>query len=442
MSTHTPPAGLALVIPSVQSLTADYYPSADRGKAFGALWLTISFGGMLGALYATNTAAHNPLGIEGWRFVFLSVAAVSAVAGTLNQLFAHDPTFARRHQEQAAAWQQQQQQQVQLEGEADEPRRHSGQKPGSGPGSGGALGPTVAHLAGEVAEVLRIPTFCIIIVQVRAGPSGWRGGGGERGSPHAHEATHAATHAQGIVGSVPYASLIFLTLYFQLMGMSNAAASGRCRPVGQRGQPPIIRARLAPALVCGVVPLTEALAHCCAQPWWPCTLHAAGWGGCWAASLATPRRASSLTTAASPSRNSLWRWAFRLRCCCSRYVWWGGGQRCGCQAQAPEPATAPPPAREREHRSPARPPQGLPMDGEPRTVAAYAVTMAAFALLTAWPAPACNNPVFAEVGGGPGGVGGWSAHLPSQGATPTGPASPAAVHADCAAPPAQHGVRV
>ena len=200
MSTHTPPAGLALVIPSVQSLTADYYPSADRGKAFGALWLTISFGGMLGALYATNTAAHNPLGIEGWRFVFLSVAAVSAVAGTLNQLFAHDPTFARRHQEQAAAWQQQQQQQVQLEGEADEPRRHSGQKPGSGPGSGGALGPTVAHLAGEVAEVLRIPTFCIIIVQVRAGPSGWRGGGGGAGPaappPRARQPPRPRGHAR------------------------------------------------------------------------------------------------------------------------------------------------------------------------------------------------------------------------------------------------------
>lgn len=40
------------------------------------LWLTISLGGMLGALYATNTAAHRPLGLEGWRFVFLSVALV------------------------------------------------------------------------------------------------------------------------------------------------------------------------------------------------------------------------------------------------------------------------------------------------------------------------------------------------------------------------------
>ena len=47
-----------------------------RGQAFGTLWLTISLGGMLGALYATNTAAHDPFGIEGWRFVFFSVACV------------------------------------------------------------------------------------------------------------------------------------------------------------------------------------------------------------------------------------------------------------------------------------------------------------------------------------------------------------------------------
>ena len=46
--------GLALVVPTGQSLTADYYSEAARGKAFGALYLTGAFGAMLGALYATN----------------------------------------------------------------------------------------------------------------------------------------------------------------------------------------------------------------------------------------------------------------------------------------------------------------------------------------------------------------------------------------------------
>ena len=46
--------GLALVIPSGQSLIADYYPPASRGRAFGWLYLTGALGGMIGSLYATN----------------------------------------------------------------------------------------------------------------------------------------------------------------------------------------------------------------------------------------------------------------------------------------------------------------------------------------------------------------------------------------------------
>jgi MFS family permease len=47
-------AGLALVIPSGQSLVADYYPAASRGSAFGALYLTSALGGMGGSFFATN----------------------------------------------------------------------------------------------------------------------------------------------------------------------------------------------------------------------------------------------------------------------------------------------------------------------------------------------------------------------------------------------------
>ncbi len=52
----------ALVIPNVQSLTADYYSSTSRGTAFGFLWVTISSGGMLGTLFATN------IGVSGQRW--------------------------------------------------------------------------------------------------------------------------------------------------------------------------------------------------------------------------------------------------------------------------------------------------------------------------------------------------------------------------------------
>ena len=35
------------------------------------------------------------------------------------------------------------------------------------------------------------------------------------------------------------------------------------------------------------------------------------------------------------------------------------------------------------------------MDSEPGTIALYAVVLLVGALLKAWPAPACNNPLFA-----------------------------------------------
>ncbi|PSC76181.1 MFS general substrate transporter [Micractinium conductrix] len=265
--------GLALVIPNVQSLTADYYHASARGQAFGTLWLTISLGGMLGALYATNTAAHDPFGIEGWRFVFFSVACVSAVAGLLNHLFVYDPTFERTKQQR------------------QQPGGASGLSDGGGDalagGGGERLGATLKRLWGEVAGVVRIPTFGIIIVQ-------------------------------GIVGSVPYASLIFLTLYFQLMGMTNFDASL------------LVAIYLAGGGLGGLL---------------------GGWIGDRVASR-FPDHGRIVATQFSviigvPFALLLFK--------------------------------------------------GLPMDGTPGTVWLYRATIAAFALLTAWPAPCCNNPAFAEI---------------------------------------------
>lgn len=53
--------GLCLVIPNVQSLTADYYEEQDRGKAFGVLYLTSAGGAALGTLWATNVGSSPPL---------------------------------------------------------------------------------------------------------------------------------------------------------------------------------------------------------------------------------------------------------------------------------------------------------------------------------------------------------------------------------------------
>ena len=46
--------GLSLVIPTGQSLIADYHQATTRGTAFGVYYLTAAFGSMFGSLYATN----------------------------------------------------------------------------------------------------------------------------------------------------------------------------------------------------------------------------------------------------------------------------------------------------------------------------------------------------------------------------------------------------
>ncbi|DBA71660.1 TPA: hypothetical protein ACH3X2_001115 [Trebouxia sp. C0005] len=153
--------GLSLVIPNAQSITADYYDELDRGKAFGALYMTSALGGAFGSLYATNQGGYTPFGIEGWRVVFLTVGVISFALGILNYFFAHDPRYAQDNKSVLKEHQ------------------HS------------------MSFSGAIAEMKRIvviPSFAIIILQ-------------------------------GVAGSIPFQALVFFTLYFQLLGFSNFAAS-------------------------------------------------------------------------------------------------------------------------------------------------------------------------------------------------------------------------
>ncbi|KAA6416826.1 MAG: hypothetical protein FRX49_13202 [Trebouxia sp. A1-2] len=140
--------GLSLVIPTGQSLIADYYQASNRGKAFGALYLTGSLGGMFGSLYATNLGSTTVFGWEGWRFVFLSVAAVSVLIGVLNWLQAYDPNYTQDGS-------------TKLSGAA-------------------ALG--LRDIWREMKVVMSIPTFLLIIVQ------------------HAHVLVPWATAVGGLLG--------------------------------------------------------------------------------------------------------------------------------------------------------------------------------------------------------------------------------------------------
>ncbi|KAL6780780.1 hypothetical protein ACKKBF_B11780 [Auxenochlorella protothecoides x Auxenochlorella symbiontica] len=156
--------GLGLLIPNAQSLIADYFSELSRGKAFGALYLTGALGGTLGTLFATNMGHTRPFGLDGWQVTFIAVGTVSLAIGVLNLFASVDPRF-----------------------EAEEPEY--AQAPDLLAQDGSA-----ARAFADVAAVLSVPSFVIVVVQ-------------------------------GIVGSAPWNALVFTTLYLQLMGMTDFQAS-------------------------------------------------------------------------------------------------------------------------------------------------------------------------------------------------------------------------
>lgn len=48
-------------------------------------------GGLVGGFFATNVGATQPLGLEGWRFSFHLMAAISVVTAFLIHYLASDP---------------------------------------------------------------------------------------------------------------------------------------------------------------------------------------------------------------------------------------------------------------------------------------------------------------------------------------------------------------
>lgn len=161
--------GLAFLIPAAQSLTADYNPEERRGRAFGVLHLVGAVGALLGTLFATNIAHLHVLGLEGWRFAFLAVALLSWIIGGATWIFGADPryTLDLRYKVESAA-----------EAHPLGSSRNAGRE----------------VLRDVYSSVLSVPTFGIIVLQ-------------------------------GIVGTTPWSALVFLTFYFQLLGMGDWTAS-------------------------------------------------------------------------------------------------------------------------------------------------------------------------------------------------------------------------
>jgi len=244
------------VIPNGQSLIADLYGELDRGKAFGALYLTGAVGAMLGTLYATNMGHLTIWGMEGWRFVFVTVAALSITIGVLTALLAREPRLGSMSQLRV-------------------------------PGAKGEARASMWSTLCQAAVFMRLPTFMIVILQ-------------------------------GIVGSSPWNAMVFFTLYFQLLGMSDFSA-----------------ALLYALFLAGTA--------------------AGGLIGGWVGDVAARRY---------PNHGRIFVTQFSIIACVpfSLLVL-----------------------------------KGLPWDGEPRTVAMYAVSLTAFGAMASWAAPAFNNPCFAEI---------------------------------------------
>ena len=85
--------GLAVIVPTAQSLIADYFSPSKRGTAFGWLGLTGVVGSILGTIFATAlVGAYTQIfGIDTWRFIFIIWGAISIIIGILVLLFAKDP---------------------------------------------------------------------------------------------------------------------------------------------------------------------------------------------------------------------------------------------------------------------------------------------------------------------------------------------------------------
>jgi MFS family permease len=138
--------GLSFMIPSAQSLTADYNPESRRGRAFGFLHLVGAVGALVGALFATNVGHVRVLGLQGWRFAFLTVAMASWIIGLATWLFGVDPRYSK------------------------DPRYALERSEEDVPVS---TGEGVKAALKQMGDLVTIPTFMIIVLQGIVGTTPW-----------------------------------------------------------------------------------------------------------------------------------------------------------------------------------------------------------------------------------------------------------------------------
>ncbi|KAF0913183.1 hypothetical protein E2562_020349 [Oryza meyeriana var. granulata] len=153
--------GLALVVPSIQSLVADSTDDGTRGSAFGWLQLASSLGLISGGFVGLLLAQTTVFSIEGWRIAFHLVAIISVFVGILNWFFAVDPHFRTSN-----------------DGTTDRPVSKQ------------SAWQVVEEMIKEAKFVVQIPTFQIFV-------------------------------AQGVSGTFPWSALSFASMWLELIGFSH-----------------------------------------------------------------------------------------------------------------------------------------------------------------------------------------------------------------------------
>ncbi|KAK1651953.1 hypothetical protein QYE76_069758 [Lolium multiflorum] len=144
--------GLALVVPAMFSLVADYSDDTTRGSAFGWLVMANRVGAMVGGSLGVLLAPTTFLGIPGWRLPFHIVALFSAALAISTWFLASDPRPEKTSKMTTAK--------------------------------------VAKELIMEARDVMRVPTFQILV-------------------------------AQGVAGSVPWSALSFAVMWLELVGFTH-----------------------------------------------------------------------------------------------------------------------------------------------------------------------------------------------------------------------------
>lgn len=165
--------GLAIVIPSLQSFIADSNSEDGRGLAFGWLSLVGCIGGIGGGMLATILGGHSFGGYAGWRVAHMLVALISSVIGLLVYFFVINPKEVMGRTTGLR--------------KSNEGKDDIKQVP--------ILSPSMWRDAWyAIRTVLKVRSFQIIVLQ-------------------------------GLVGSIPWASMVFFTMWFELIGFGHEGAA-------------------------------------------------------------------------------------------------------------------------------------------------------------------------------------------------------------------------